>query len=80
MNDIKQARRDFATAAEQAATQTVRDPITWFAPGSRMSKHAHWFVTTDDAVLVAVVAPEEKPTVADEVLRSQIDWSREPDT
>jgi hypothetical protein len=74
VNDIKQARRDFANAAEQAAAATVENLIARFSPGSRISKHAHWFVTSDDAVLIAVVAPEEKPTVADEVLAYGLAW------
>lgn len=79
MNDIKQARKDFATAAEQAAAATVREPIQAFAPGARMSKHAHWFVTADDAVLIGVVSPAEKHTIADEVLAYGLAWQHNRD-
>jgi hypothetical protein len=79
MNDIGQARKDFASAAEQAALATVKGPIKRFAPGSRMSRHAHWFVTNDDSVLIAVVSPAEKHTIADEVLAYGLAWQRNRD-
>ncbi|MBF4766942.1 hypothetical protein ISU10_04090 [Nocardioides agariphilus] len=79
MNDIKQARKDFAIAAERAAAATVQDPIRGFAPGSRMSKHAHWFVTADDSVLIAVVSPAEKHIIVDEVLAYGLAWQRNRD-
>lgn len=74
MVDIKQARNDFAGAAEQAAAATVSAAIQGFAPGSRLSRHAHWFVTGDDEVLIAVASPAERHTTADEVLTYALAW------
>lgn len=68
------AREEFAAVAQKAAAATVANPIGRFAPGSRLSTHAYWFVTTDDAVLIAVVPPGKKFTIADEVLAYGLAW------
>ena len=79
VRDIRRVRRDFADAAERAAAATVRERIRRFEPGSRMSKYAHWFVTDDDAILVAVVSGAEKHTVVDEVLAYGLAWQSNRD-
>jgi len=79
MRDIRSAREAFATAAWNLAAGTVRTPVTPFAPGPRLSRHAHWFVAEDDSILVAVVTTEEKYTVADEVLAYALAWQGDRD-
>ncbi len=75
---MRNDRAGYEPTARQAAAHVLETEALPFAP-ARMSRYAHWYEDARHESLVAVVAPGEKATVADEVLAFGLAWQHNRD-